>query len=85
MALTQRLFASRSLLTPVVLYGSGGRMEPTALILIIDGGFGQFSLTMVLFDGGGGGMEPTAPIDVVDGGVGSLCQRRLLSTDSLVG
>ncbi len=40
MALTQRLFASRSLCTAVVLYGGGGGMEPSALIVVVEGGVG---------------------------------------------
>jgi hypothetical protein len=40
MALTQHLFANRSLLTPVVLYRRGGGVEPLALIVIFDGSIG---------------------------------------------
>ena len=40
MALTQRLFASRSLFTMLVLYGGGGGMEPSAPIVVVEGGVG---------------------------------------------
>ena len=66
MAPIQRLFASRSLSTTVVIYGGGGGMEPAAPIVVIDSG---------IVDGGDGGKEPTASIIVVDGGDGN--HRRL--------
>ena len=40
MALTQRLFASRFLLTTVVLFGRGGGIEPSVPIIVDDSGIG---------------------------------------------
>ncbi len=61
MALTQRLFASRSLLTPVVLYGEGSGMEPSVLIVVVDGGVGglcqQWLLSMEGAVGGADGAD----------------------------
>jgi hypothetical protein len=65
MALTQRLFASRSLSTTVVVYGGGGGMEPAAPIVVVDSG---------VVDGGNGGKDPTPSIIIVDNGNCNHCR-----------
>ena len=41
MAPIQHLFESRSMSMTVVVYGGSGGMEPTVLIVVIDGGVGS--------------------------------------------
>ncbi len=65
MAPTQRLFASRSLSTTVVVYGGGSGMEPAAPIVVVDSG---------VVNGGDGGKEPMASIIVVDNSNGDHCR-----------